>query len=92
MRFQGRGAEGSNERLFLAESAGPIPQHLSRMGRVGLGCAYKRFDFSLFRLLSESLAFVSLISFLDKKYHVRGSGFRGFREEQGRISTRKEGE
>jgi hypothetical protein len=52
MRFQGRGANGSFKQLFLAESAGPIPQHLSRMRRVGLGYAYKRFDFLLFRLLT----------------------------------------
>jgi hypothetical protein len=41
--------------------------------------------------LTESLAFVSLISFSDKEYHVRGSGFRDQGEEQDRISTRKEG-
>jgi hypothetical protein len=41
--------------------------------------------------LTGSLAFVSLISFLDKEYHVRGSGFREKGEEQDRISTCKEG-
>jgi hypothetical protein len=41
--------------------------------------------------LTGSLAFVSLISFLDKEYHVRGSGFREKGREQDRISTCKEG-
>jgi len=41
--------------------------------------------------LTESLAFASLTSFLDKEYHVRSSSFCKKGEEQDRTSTHKEG-
>ena len=44
MRFQGRGAHGSFERLFLARLLVYVENR-----RVGLCCAYKGSDFSLFR-------------------------------------------
>jgi hypothetical protein len=45
MRFQGRGADGSFERLFLAEAVWYFENR-----KVGSSCAYKCSDFSLFRL------------------------------------------
>jgi hypothetical protein len=41
--------------------------------------------------LTRSLAFISLISFLDKEYYIYGLGFHEKKEEQDRISTYKEG-
>jgi hypothetical protein len=51
MRFQRRGADGSFEWLFLAESVGSDSTADFENRRIELGCAYKRFDLSLFRRL-----------------------------------------